>query len=225
MSLPKIQHISYQHKLTGLNKTITFRPFTTKEQKILLTAKESGSEEQIIQAVETIISMCTYGKVDVKTLPVFDLEDIFLRIRAKSVGEVINIKYGTEDGETVDVSVNLDEVKVQKPEDTSNVIKLTDKMGIIMRYPTLYDAKSMVSEEEMIISCIEQIYEGDNFFNTAEYSKQEVQEFYDNIDMSGLLKIQKFFENMPKLRFEKMVKLKDGSEEKIVLEGINDFFI
>lgn len=235
MALPKIKHSLHPHTLTN-GKTIHFRGFTNQEQKILLQAKgmedSATAKEDIINAVSQIINNCTEGKVDAKTLPTFDVEELFLRIRSKSVGEVVNLKYrydyddedGVKQSEFIEVQVNLDDVKISHTEGHDNKIQLTPDVGIVLKYPTFEIAANAKTDDDVVLACIDSIYTAEEIFDPASYSRQELEEFYNDIDAAGLIKISKFFETMPKLKHEVEVELPGGKKQTITFEGLESFF-
>lgn len=236
MGLPSIKHTLYEHYLVGQGKNIKFRPFTNQEQKILLLAKESkGSDTEvkdIYRAIKQVLEGCTVGTVDVEKLCTFDIEDLFLRIRSKSVGEVVDIRYrydyeqdGKKLSEFINVKVNLDEVKVQVNPEHDKKIMLSENLGIIMRYPTFTDLENITSEDDIAMACIDYIFDDNETYNPGDFSKEELEKFFGEIDIKGLLLIRKFFETMPALKHEVDVALPDGTVEKARFKGLEDFFI
>ena len=240
MALPKIQHRLYKHTLAGLKKDVSFRPFTVAEQKIMLLAKEeskneemkNGVTESVLGSVKQVLENCTLGKIDVDKLPTFDLEDLFLRIRSKSVGEMIKIRYAEhyKDAEDrpqtnfIEVPVNLDEVKVTFPEGHSNVIQITDSIGITMKYPTFEMLSRCKTSDELTIECIDTIFEANEVHDASQATKEELEEFFADIEQGPMLEVQKFFSTMPKLSHQVTVKLHNGEDHVIHFEGLQSFF-
>ena len=232
MALPKIVTPTYELEIPSSKEKITYRPFLVKEEKILLLAEESEKDSEMLLALKQIINNCTYEKVEVEKLPMFDLEYIFLQIRAKSVGEVVDLKLLCEDdGETyADVRVNLDEVDVEFTEGHSNSIQLTDEVGIIMSYPqiNMMDLSSDSGTEnvfEIIKNSINQITEGETVYERADFTEKDINEFLDSLTTEHFKLIQEFFETMPRLRHEvKFKNPKTKKQNKITLEGLNSFF-
>jgi len=232
MTLPKIVTPTYELEIPSSKEKITYRPFLVKEEKILLLAQESEKDSEMLLALKQIINNCTYEKVEVEKLPMFDLEYIFLQIRAKSVGEVVNLKLLCEDdGETyADVQVNLDEVDVEFTEGHSNSIQLTDEVGIIMSYPqiNMMDLSSNSGTENVfgiIKNSINQITEGETVYERADFTEKDINEFLDSLTTEHFKLIQEFFETMPRLRHEvKFKNPKTKKQNKITLEGLNSFF-
>jgi hypothetical protein len=207
-----------------------------KEEKILLIAMESGKNEDIVNAIKQIVSECTFNKLELGTMPMFDIEYIFLNIRAKSIGEVSKLRLlCPDDKETyANVEVNLEDVKVQVDNEHTNKIELTDDMGMIMTYPTIdsfmdtglqtINASNML---EVIGSCILQIYEnkGEKVYEGKDQTKKELNEFIEQLSSIQFKQIQKFYDTMPKLKHT--IKVKNPKTKKtseITLQGLNDFF-
>jgi hypothetical protein len=232
MTLPKIVTPTYELEIPSSKEKITYRPFLVKEEKILLLAQEAEKDSEMLLALKQIINNCTYEKVEVEKLPMFDLEYIFLQIRAKSVGEVVDLKLLCEDdGETyADVQVNLDEVDVEFTEGHSNSIQLTDEVGIIMSYPqiNMMDLSSDSGTENVfgiIKNSINQITEGETVYERADFTEKDINEFLDSLTTEHFKLIQEFFETMPRLRHEvKFKNPKTKKQNKITLEGLNSFF-
>ena len=232
MTLPKIVTPTYELEIPSSKEKITYRPFLVKEEKILLLAQEAEKDSEMLLALKQIINNCTYEKVEVEKLPMFDLEYIFLQIRAKSVGEVVDLKLLCEDdGETyADVQVNLDEVDVEFTEGHSNSIQLTDEVGIIMSYPqiNMMDLSSDSGTENVfgiIKNSINQITEGETVYERADFTEKDINEFLDSLTTGNFELIQEFFETMPRLRHEvKFKNPKTKKQNKITLEGLNSFF-
>ena len=236
MALPKLEVPIYELTVPSTDEKIKYRPFLIKEEKILLIAMESGESEDVIQAVKQIVSECTFNKLKLGNMPMFDVEYIFLQIRSKSVGEVSKLKIlCRDDGETyANVEVDLTEIEVQVNDDHTNKIELTDEMGVIMKYPTI-DSFSQneiqdVSTEnmlEIIIACIDHIYDknGEEVFDAKDSTKKELMEFVEQLNTQQFQDIQRFFDTMPSLKHDITVKNPKTKVESIVtLTGLNDFF-
>lgn len=238
MALPKLNLPTYKHFLTGLNKEVTYRPFTNKEQKILLLAKESEDKKQVINSVKQILGLCIVDDIDVDDLSSFDVEDIFLRIRSKSVEEQIKprykYEYKNEDDETkeetITLIINLDDVKVVRDPKHKTIIDLDSTYKLEMRYPTYKDLEFLDSntEEEqktIVLRCIKSVFSNDEVIVMENETDEEKDEFYDSLSNKVMLDIKQFFDTMPKLYHEIEVKKKDGTKETVRFEGLNDFFI
>ena len=236
MALPKLTTPTYELEIPSTDEKIKYRPFLVKEEKILMMAMESKSSADITQAVKDIVMECTFNKVDISNMPMFDVEYIFLNIRSKSVGEVSKLKIlCQDDGKTyADVELDLNEVKVQVGDDHTNKIKLTEDMGLIMKYPTIDSFSETGIRDinpsnmlDVISTCILQIYEkkGEKTYDPKDQTKKELTEFIEQLNTKQFKDVQKFFETMPKLKHEITVKNpKTKKENKITLTGLNDFF-
>jgi hypothetical protein len=236
MALPKLTTPTYELEIPSTDEKIKYRPFLVKEEKILMMAMESKKSSDIVQAVKDIVSECTFNKINMSDMPMFDIEYIFLQIRSKSVDEVSKLKLlCPDDGKTyAEVELNLNEVKVQVGDDHTNKIELNDGMGIIMKYPTIDSFKESGIQDinasnmlEVIGSCILQIYEkkGEKTYDPKDQTKKELTEFIEQLTTTQFKEVQKFFDTMPKLKHDIMVKNpKTKKESKITLTGLNDFF-
>jgi hypothetical protein len=236
MPLPKLVTPEYDLTLPCTKEKIKYRPFLVKEEKILIMAMESEDEKQIINAVKTIIKNCTTLKKKVEDLPTFEIEYLFLKIRSKSVGEISNITLICPDDEETEVSVeiNLDEVEVTIPKEHTTNIKVNDSVGVIMKYPSLdtfvknnfnTESPNIETAFELASSCVEQIYEGEDVWESKDVTKKELMDFIESMDNKQFTKIQQFFDTMPKL--EKVVSVtnpKTGIESEVKIEGLASFF-
>lgn len=236
MPLPKLVVNEYEMKVPSTKETIKYRPFLVKEEKLLLTAMELGGEKDMINAVKTIIKNCTNLKSRVDDLATFDIEYIFLRIRAKSVGEISKVMVTCpDDNETqVEVAIPLDQIEITWPENHSSTIPLDDKVSLIMKYPSLdtFVKINFVGEDvgidqvfELAGSCIKQIVDGEDVHEVKNYSKKEVQEFLEDLKSDQFMKLQDFFSNMPKLEHDIEVENpQTGVKSEVKLEGLGSFF-
>ena len=236
MALPKLTTPTYELEVPSSDEKVKYRPFLVKEEKILLMAMESGENKDIVQAVKDIVSECTFNKLNLGTMPMFDVEYIFLNIRAKSVGEIskLNVLCPDDKKTYTSIEVNLSEVKVQVGDDHTNKIELTDDMGMIMTYPTInsfndtgiqtINAGNML---DVIGSCVLQIYEqkGEKVYEAKDQTKKELTEFIESMNTKQFKKIQSFFDTMPKLKHDVKVKNpKTKKENTVTLAGLTDFF-
>jgi hypothetical protein len=236
MALPKINTPTYELVIPSTDEKIEYRPFLVKEEKILLIAMESGKQKDIISAIKQIVTACTFGKLKIGRMPMFDVEYLFLNIRAKSVGEVSELKLiAPDDKKTkVDVSVDLSTIQVQEEEGHTNKIELTDEMGIYMQYPTVdtfgdsgitdITASNML---DVITACIAQIYDkkGEEVFEAKDQTKKEMLDFVEQLNSKQFQDVQSFFDTAPKLKHEITIKNpKTKVESKVVLSGLSDFF-
>ena len=244
MALPKLNIVKHNLILPSTGKKYTFRPFLVKEEKILMMAMESGEATDMIHALRDIITSCVEEDIKVNTLPMFDIEYIFLQLRSRSVGEKTPITYSLENdiceklkGANCSylVEINLDEVQVEKNKDHKDVIDLTKDIKIKMKYPQIEASAEIMGLEgeklidktfEMIGGCMEYIMEGEEMHQTSDYSQKEIDDFLNSLSSPQFREIQKFFDTMPKLRKEVTAKCSEcGKENKRVLEGLGDFFV
>jgi hypothetical protein len=246
MALPKIDVPVYETKLISSGKTIKYRPFLVKEQKLFLMAAQAADEKETIDVVKQVLNNCIITDIDVDDLPTFDLEHLFMQLRARSVGEVVNLKYNCNNtvkddkGEEkscdslVKFDLNILDIKPIIDPDHNNKIEITDKLGIVLKYPTLgmvknfdnLQSESIDTIMDVIVSCIDFIYDADQMYYAKDSTKEELMEFVDNLQQDDLEKIQKFFTTMPKISKSLDFKCgKCGYEEKIVVEGIQNFFV
>ena len=236
MALPKLTTPTYELEIPSTDEKIKFRPFLVKEEKILMMAMESKKSADIVQAVKEIVEECTFNKINISDMPMFDIEYIFLQIRSKSVGEVSKIRVlCPDDGKTyANLDLDLNEVKVQVGDDHTNKIELNNGMGIIMKYPTIDSFKESGIQDinasnmlEVIGGCILQIYEeeGKKVYDPKDQTKKELTDFIEQLTTEQFKHIQNFFDTMPKLKHEITVKNpKTKKDNKITLTGLNDFF-
>ena len=236
MALPIVETPRYELTLPSQETKVQYRPFLVKEEKILYVALESGDEKEMQQATKQILKSVTFDKLNVEELPTFDVEYIFLQVRAKSVGEVAKFKIiCPDDKETYgDVEVDLSKVEVQVDDAHSNNVVLDEKrkLGVIMKYPNMkvlysQEFKSLKYEDiiSLIIGCVEYIYEGEKNYPVSESTQEELKDFFESLPQEQFGKIRKFFESMPRLRHETKVKNpKTGVESKITFSGLQDFF-
>jgi hypothetical protein len=246
MALPKIDVPTYETTLISSGKKVKYRPFLVKEQKLFLMASQSTDEKETVDVVKQVLNNCILSDIDVDDLPTFDLEHLFMQLRARSVGEVVNLKYNCNNtvkddkgedkvcGGLVKFDLNILDIKPTIDPEHSNKIAITDKLGIVMKYPTLgmvknfdnLQSESIDTIMDVIVSCIDFIYDADQMYYAKDSTKEELMEFVDNLQQDDLEKIQKFFTTMPKISKPLDFKCgKCGYEEKIVVEGIQNFFV
>ena len=232
MALPEIATPTYTLTIPSTKKKVKYRPFLVKEQKILILAMENEDQEQILDAITNTIKACLITKVDMATLALFDIEYLFLQIRARSISEEIEMRVTCgDDGETtVDVKFMVDDVKVNFPKGHTNIIKLDDNLTIEMQYPDLdYFANinfmdEKIDEYELVAKCIKRVYVGEDDFTSD--SLDESKAWVEGLTNSQFEKIQSFFETMPTLRHVLKVKNpKTKVVNEVVLEGLSDFFV
>ena len=240
MPLPTVATPTYELKLPSSSKKIKYRPFLVKEEKVLIIALESKSQSEITNAVKDVLKQCILTKgVNVDDLPTFDIEYIFLNIRAKSIGEAINVRVTCpDDGETeIPVTVYVDEIKVVKSKDHKADIVLDDKMPLRMKYPSINqfietnfdvneDPKDNVNKTFKIISeCIDTIYTQEDAWDAKDYTSKERVEFIEQLNSKQYKEVEKFFATMPKLSHKiEVTNPNTKKKSSVVLEGLADFF-
>ena len=239
MPLPKINTPTYEMTLPSTGKKIKYRPFLVREEKILIMAMESENMSEITNAIVQILSDCIVSKdIKVESLATFDIEYLFLNVRAKSVGETVDVNITCpDDGETqVEMSIDIDSIKVQKTRGHKNIIKLDDELSMKLKYPSLdqfvennFETEEGASEINqslsMITSCVEMIYNQEESWEASDYSKKELDEFIEQLNTKQFKQIEKFFATMPKLSHTIVVKNPEtGVESEVVLEGLASFF-
>ena len=236
MALPKIGYPTYELELPSTGKNIKYRPFLVKEEKVLLMALESKDEKQVISAVKDLIKNCVISRIKVDTLPSFDLEYLFLKIRGASIGENITLTVTClDDNETqVEANININEVEVLKPEGHNTKIMFDDKTGLVMRYPSMKEfvdreflQKEMKTEEVygFIADSIDQIFDAEEVYDSTTTTKKEFRTFVDSLTTTQFGKIQKFYETAPKLSHTfKVINPKTNKESEYTIEGLQSFF-
>ena len=229
MSLPKLNSPVYEAILPSTEKVIKFRPFLVKEEKVLLTAMEDGSQTALMNAIKTILKNCVQGKINVDILTLFDIEYLFLKLLSKSVGEISEIGLkctDTECGGVNQISINMDEIEVNKPEGHNRKIMISDEIGVMMSYPVIKTAG--ITEEdglEIVKDCIEMVFTEEETHERDSFTKKELDEFIDSMDTKQFGKIKEFFDTMPKLQHTINYKCeKCGEDKEVTLQGLDSFF-
>jgi len=238
MPLPKIATPTYELELPSSGELIRYRPFLVKEEKVLVIALESEDTKQITTAIKAVLKSCVLTKgIKVETLPTFDIEFLFLNIRGKSVGEELEVNVICPDDEKtqVPVTINLDDIQVQKSDNHDNKIKLDDNIMMELKYPSLdqfiknnfeFDEKNAMQQSfDLIASCIDKIYTEEEVWATADCTKKEMGEFLESMNSTQFKGIEKFFETMPKLSHTiKVTNPNTKKKSEVVLEGLASFF-
>ena len=238
MPLPKIATPTYELVLPSTEETIRYRPFLVKEEKVLVIALESEDTKQITTAIKAVLKSCVLTKgIKVEKLPTFDIEYLFLNIRGKSVGEELDVNVICPDDEktSVSVSINLDDIEVQKNEEHDNKIKLDDNIMMELKYPSLdqfiknnfeFDEKNAMQQSfDLIGSCIDKIYNEEEVWAAADCTKKEINEFLESMNSTQFKGIEKFFETMPKLSHTITITNPNTMKtSEVVLEGLASFF-
>ena len=234
MALPKLDTPTYELEQPSTGEKIKYRPFLVKEQKVLMMAQESQDDKQIRDALASLVSSCTFQSVDPYEIPMFDIEYFFLRIRGKSSGEKIELNLlCPDDNETrVKKTINLEEISVNMKVGHTNEINITDKIKMIMRYPTLNDMLDIDVEKEnaedmfsLIKRCIGEIHHDEKVYNKVDISDKELEEFIDSLTADQFEKITDFFDTMPKVQHSvEVVNPNTKKKGEVVIEGIQNFF-
>jgi len=246
MALPKIDVPTYETKLISSGKIVKYRPFLVKEQKLFLMAAQSTDEKETVDVVKQVLNNCILSEIDVDDLPTFDLEHLFMQLRARSVGEVVNLKYNCNNivkddkdeekvcGSLVKFDLNILDIKPTIDEKHSSKIEISDKLGIMMKYPTLslINGVTNLKDEDIdtvlnvIVSCIDYIYDEEQMYYAKDSTKEELLEFIENLQQEDMEKIQLFFSTMPKITKTLDFKCKKcGYEEEVTVQGIQNFFV
>ena len=235
MSLPiTLNTPTYEVELPLSKKTVKYRPYLVKEEKILMMAMEGGDQKQILRAVQDIIDTCTFGEVKSKNLPTAELELLFLKLRSKSVGESSHIGFNCKDCDTLnEMDVNLDEITISTDNVLSNKVMLTDTVGVILKYPTTDDVTKALKQGDsdikntfaVINACIEAIFDDQGVHEAKNFDKKDIEDFVDSLNTQQFEKIKDFFESIPKLKKDVSFTCKKcGSHNDKVLEGVQSFF-
>ena len=232
MALPKLDTPKYQLTLPSTGEKIDYRPFLVKEQKIILMAQESQDENQILNAVGDLVNSCTFGIIDAKKSPTFDIEYIFLKIRSRSVGETtsINVVCPDDNKTQVPVKINLDEIELLTNKDHKTNIQLTDKFTLNFRYPLMSDLYGIDANDTtetsfaLINKCVTSIQYGDEIYNRVDMTDAELNDFLEQMNSRQFAEVMDFFNGMPRLRhIIKVTNPKTKVQSEVVLEGLQSF--
>ena len=244
MGLPVIAVPKYKLTIPSTNKEVSFRPFLVKEEKILLIAMESDDETQMTDAIKNIIENCIDSKLDTNSMPMFDIEYIFLQLRAKSKGEVVDMSFECEKcKKPIPTKIDLSGIEITRTEGHTNKIQLSEDVGIIMKYPSMDVQKAIKPDQtdvenifDTISSCIDSIWDKETVYSTKDHTREELDKFLDSLPDKSFTKIQKFFDTLPVLKhtFELKCTNKNGKSKKAsicgwksekTLEGLGSFFV
>ena len=232
MALPRIDTPTYQTQLPSTGETIQFRPFLVKEQKVIMMAEESKNQNQMVTAMINLVGSCTFNKLDVAKLPTFDVEYLFLQIRGKSVGETIDINVICPDDEVTSalVRVNIDEIKIDKLEEHTNSLNITDTIKVYLRYPCMSDIDRFDNIEttegmfKILYKCVNEIHYGDDVYHRIDISDKDIEEFVEQLTTEQFTKMTDFFQTMPKLSHTvEVTNPKTNVKSEVVLEGLQSF--
>lgn len=244
MGLPKIDLPIYELELLSNNKKIKYRPFTVKEEKLFLMAAEAGDLNSILETTKQVINNCILDDIDINELPIFDIENIFLRLRSKSIGEVVTLKYRCNNllkdenneekkcNNVVELDVNLNDIVLDSTKTKENKIAISENLGVVLKYPNIKILENYNVDNESesvlntIVQCIDYIYDKDSVYYAKDFSKEELIEFVESLQTKDLQKFKDFFDSIPKL--QKKIHFKCSKckyEEDVLVEGIESFFV
>ena len=232
MALPKLDTPKYQLTLPSTGEIIDYRPMLVKEQKVIMMAQESDDQKEIMNGMADLISSCTFGKLDARNLPMFDVEYIFLKIRAKSVGEVIDLSVICPDDGVTSVikKINIGEIDLQISENHTNKIDITDNIKLYLNYPILSDISIINDEDDtdttfkMICRCFKELHSGDEVYHRVDIKDSDINEFLDQLNTEQFKGVTNFFETMPKLRHTiQVTNPKTNVTSEVLLEGLQSF--
>jgi len=224
---------------------LRFRPFTVKEEKLFLMANEGEDLTTVVDTIKQILNNCILDEFQIDSLPLFDIEHLFLNIRARSIGEMVNLKYKCNnnvlDEETkeekkcnnvVQIDLNVLEIQPEKQKGHTNKIEITEKLGVVMKYPNFETLKKFKDATEadsiikMTVNCIDYVYDADKIYYAKDSQEEDLIEFIESMQSKDLERIKNFFDTMPKIKKDVDFKCnKCGHEEKIEIEGIQNFFV
>ena len=232
--LPKISYPLFDVTIPSSGKKIKMRPFLVKEEKILLTAQSTGEQRETILAIKQVVNNCIVdADVNVDKLATFDLEYLFVKLRARSVNNLIDVTYDDpEDEKQYKIQIDLDKVEIRNDERHSSKVKINDDLGIMLRYPKTDMLQGLETAEtevdlyfEVIKYCIDSVYDAENVYSASDTSQEDMDEFITSLDVSTFKQIQLFLETMPKLYYEASYTNSLGTERKVILQNLNDFFM
>jgi len=235
MALPKIATPTFTLELPSNGKSINYRPFLVKEEKLLLMAQEGGDETEIMNAIVQVLNECCFDdSIDFSKHPTFDIEYYFLQLRSRSIGEHVELAIACKEcDDKLEFQINLlEDITIDKNKDHTNRLQLTDDVGVVMKYPTVRDTATIQNSDtnnieqsfSVIINSIESIYDNTSVYYAKETSREEMEDFLYGLPQTCFKKVTDFFETMPKLSYKKTHVCKNGHENEILVEGLAGFF-
>lgn len=232
MALPIVEVPKYSVTIPSNGESVVYRPYLVKEEKILMIAMESENQEQVIQAIKEVIAACTFNKINVENLTIFDMEYIFLKLRSKSVGEVSKVSLKcTKCGTSNELEIQLDTLEIQKPETDYSLVMITDKIGVKFNYPTVKVAAQLSkysgTEAAMktIVACIDNIFDDEKVYPAGDSTPKELEQFIDSLNSEQFSRMQKFFENIPSLSYDSKFECSScGHQNELLIKGLANFF-
>jgi hypothetical protein len=233
MPLPKIDQPLFDMIIPSSGRKVTFRPFLVREEKILLIAQQSGNDSEIIRAIKQILNNCFIEDIDLNTFAIFDLEYAFLKLRAKSVNNVVKLAYrDTEDDEVYNFELDLETIEIEMPKTINSKIEITKDVGMTMKYPSASITDRMKEFDNevdlmtfFIVNCVDTIYDDENVYVADDFTEEEISEFLDGLDVKTFELIREFFESVPRLYHKIEYTNKVGNERTIELSSLKDFFM
>lgn len=232
MALPKLSHPTFELEIPSTKQKIRYRPFLVKEEKILLIAQSSEDPKEIIYAVKQVLQNCCLDELDIDQLTTFDIEYFFVKLRSKSVNNIVNLRYkDLEDEKIYEFEVDLDTIEIEHNPDHQKTINVSKNTILNLKYPKMNMINSLEKIEnetdlvfEILRNCLDTIVHESQVIQVSNYSREEIDEFILSMDVSSFNKVQEFFNTMPKLKHEIVYSNSLGNQRKIVLQSLNDFF-
>ena len=232
MALPKLSHPTFELEIPSTKQKIRYRPFLVKEEKILLIAQSSEDPKEIIYAVKQVLQNCSLDQIDIDDLTTFDIEYFFIKLRSKSVNNIVNLRYkDLEDEKIYEFEVDLDGIEIEYNKDHQKTINVSQNTILNLKYPKMNMINSLEKIEnetdlvfEILRSCLDTIVHDSQVIEVSNYSREEIDEFILSMDVSSFNKVQEFFNTMPKLKHEIVYTNSLGNQRKIILQSLNDFF-
>lgn len=232
MALPKLSHPTFELEIPSSKQKIRYRPFLVKEEKILLIAQSSEDPKEIIYAVKQVLQNCSLDQIDIDDLTTFDIEYFFIKLRSKSVNNIVNLRYkDLEDEKIYEFEVDLDGIEIEYNKDHQKTINVSHNTILNLKYPKMNMINSLEKIEnetdlvfEILRNCLDTIVHDSQVIEVSNYSREEIDEFILSMDVSSFNKVQEFFNTMPKLKHEIVYTNSLGNQRKIILQSLNDFF-
>jgi hypothetical protein len=234
MNLPTIDVPIYEIKILSKDEPVKYRPFLVKEKKILMMAAESKNADAAYLAIKQIVNNCTFEKIDIENIAIFDLEYLFLKIRSKSIGENAEFKFVCEKcNNDIKSSINFDDIEIKKNSNNHKKIMINDNVGIMMKYPSIKVEKIIQESEKIsetdikiILNCVDYIFDKENIYYAKDANPKDLQNFIENLTEQQYSKIENFFKTLPKLEHEIIYKCsKCNNSGKFIVNSLYDFFV
>lgn len=232
MALPKLSHPTFELEIPSTKQKIRYRPFLVKEEKILLIAQQSNDPKDVVYAVKQVLQNCSLDPIDVDDLTTFDIEYFFIKLRSKSVNNLVKLKYRDLEDELIyDFEVDLEQLEMTFDPEHEPTIQINDNTILFLKYPKMNmvgDIDKVENETDLVFeilrNCLDKIVQGSETYEIKDSTKEEIDEFILSLDVSTFNKVQNFFNTMPKLKHEIIYTNSLGNERKITLQNLNDFF-